>query len=142
MLAEIEDKGQIHLLGFDLVAEDFLIGRGPKDERLIATEKGITVLLDTRLTEELILEGLGRELVNRIQKLRKDSGLQVSDRIKVIVTGTGKIEESVNAFSGYIAKEVLASKLEVHETFSDPGYFATDAEIEDYGCRIYLKISQ
>ena len=142
MLAEIEDKGQIHLLGFELVAEDFLIGRGPKDERLIATEKGITVLLDTRLTEELILEGLGRELVNRIQKLRKDSGLQVSDRIKVVVTGTGKIEESVNAFSGYIAKEVLASKLEVHESFSDPGYFATDAEIEDYGCRIYLKISQ
>jgi isoleucyl-tRNA synthetase len=142
MLAEIEDKGQINLLGFDLIAEDFLIGRGPKDERLIATEKGITVLLDTRLTEELILEGLGRELVNRIQKLRKDSGLQVSDRIKVVVTGTGKIEESVNAFSGYIAKEVLASKLEVHETFSDPDYFATDAEIEDYGCRIYLKISQ
>lgn len=142
MLAEIEDRGQISLLGHDLTVEDFLISRGPKDERLIATEKGLTVLLDTRLTEELIQEGLARELVNRTQKLRKDSGLQVSDRISVVVTGTGKIAGAANLFKEYIASEILASEFLVQSAFAGTGYFSSDADIEDFDCKIFIKVSQ
>src|SRR5262249_25303691 len=76
LLQELETKGSVTVMGHSLTEADFLIDRGPKDERLIATERGVTVLLDTRLTDELIQEGLAREFVNRVQKLRKDSGLQ------------------------------------------------------------------
>lgn len=141
MLAEIEDKGQITLLGHELTVEDFLIERGPKDERLIATEKGITVLLDTRLTPELIAEGLARELVNRIQKLRKDSGLQVSDRIEVVVATDGNLAQAATAFKDYIAGEVLGTSFDVEApTTEKSGWHSVDADIDEFACKLFIKV--
>ncbi len=110
---ELETTGKLTFLGQDLTEADFLIERGPKDGRLIATEKGLTVLLDTRLTDELINEGLAREVVNRVQKLRKESGLAVSDRIRLDVRTDAKIAGAVTAFKDYISKETLATQLDL-----------------------------
>lgn len=142
MLGEIEDKGQITLLGHDLAVEDFLIDRGPKDERLIATERGITVLLDTRLTPELILEGLARELVNRTQKLRKDRGLQVTDRIQLVVSANGKLAEAAKKFESYISGEVLAASFAVDESFQKSDWFSSDADVDEFSCKIFIKVAQ
>lgn len=109
LLATLDEKSEVEVLGHKLTEADFLIDRGPKDERLIATEKGLTVLLDTKLTDELIHEGLAREVVNRVQRLRKDSGLKVSDRITLELQADGKLAEAVKIFSDYISRETLAS---------------------------------
>jgi isoleucyl-tRNA synthetase len=111
LLAALEMGRKVQVLGHDLVLEDVLVDRGPKDERLIATSQGITVLLDTRLTEELIFEGLAREVINRIQNFRKDSGFQVTDRIRIEVLAKGELRQAVNLFSSYIAQETLGESL-------------------------------
>jgi isoleucyl-tRNA synthetase len=113
LLARIEKDGSVEVAGFSLTEEDFLIERGPKDDRLIATEKGVTVLLDTRLSEELLREGLAREVINRIQRMRKDSGLNVSDRIRLTCKASGRATDALRDFGSYISDETLATSLEV-----------------------------
>jgi len=113
LLAELEAGRTVRLLDHEIRLDDMLVDRGPKDDRLIATAQGVTVLLDTRLTEDLILEGLAREVVNRIQNFRKDSGLQVSDRIHIEVQASGELERAVVRFKEYIAQETLGQSLEV-----------------------------
>lgn len=118
LLAELEERGQVTVLGHALTEEDFLIERGPKDDRLIATEKGLTVLLDTRLTEELINEGLAREVISRVQRLRKESGLAVSDRISLVLWSAAKVTGAALAFKDYIAAETLATRIDVRDGVS------------------------
>jgi isoleucyl-tRNA synthetase len=113
MLEALDSDGKVTWETHELTPEDFLIERGPKEERLIATEKGVTILLDTTLTKDLILEGLSREVVNRIQKLRKDSGLNVSDRIQLWIFADGEIAEAAKSHSQYIANETLAVKVDM-----------------------------
>ena len=72
---------------------------------------GYAVALDTRLSEELILEGLARELVNKIQNLRKESGFLVTDRIWLSVAGTPAVAKALERFGGYILKETLTERL-------------------------------
>jgi isoleucyl-tRNA synthetase len=79
----------------------------------VASEGGITVALDVTITDELYNEGLARELVNRIQNLRKDSGLEVTDRILVQVKSTPQIAQSVADNLGYICAETLAERLDL-----------------------------
>ncbi|MAX82085.1 MAG: isoleucine--tRNA ligase [Crocinitomicaceae bacterium] len=82
---------------------------------LVMTEGGITVALDIQLNEDLKAEGLARELVNRIQNLRKDSGLEVTDRIEITVEKHDDIEGAVNKNFDYICSETLADKLSFAE---------------------------
>ncbi len=82
---------------------------------LVAAENGITVALDITLTDELKGEGLARELVNRIQNLRKDSGFEVTDRIEIKINNTPAIKSAVEANKNYICAEVLADALEITE---------------------------
>lgn len=113
-LGSLEENGKVAWQGVDLELEDFLIDRGPLDERLIATERGVTVLLDTTLTDELVAEGLARELINRIQKLRKDSGLQVTDRIKLTMNLNNKLLQAAGQHLDYIKNETLAQDALFH----------------------------
>ena len=119
LLRELEEKGNVDVIGHSLALDDFLIDRGPKDERLIATERGLTVLLDTRLTTELIQEGLAREVINRVQTFRKTTGLKVSDRISLELLVDGPVHNAVQKFKDYIARETLASSLEVWHAAHD-----------------------
>jgi isoleucyl-tRNA synthetase len=82
----------------------------------VASEDGITVALDITLDDELIAEGTARELVNRIQNLRKSSGLNVTDRINIKVEGLAGIEKAVADFGEYIKSETLADEISVIPT--------------------------
>lgn len=111
LLLELEQSGRYHFSDIELTEEDILIDRQPKDDRLIATDRGVTVLLDTTLTDELIKEGLAREVINRVQKLRKDSNLQITDRIKLELAASGELKEAITTHGSYISSEVLAKEL-------------------------------
>jgi isoleucyl-tRNA synthetase len=113
LLAAVESGAGTQLLGHSLSIEDFLIDRGPKDDRLIATAMGVTVLLDTNLTAELILEGLAREVVNRVQNFRKDSGLYVTDKIDIQIQAGEEISRAVQLFQEYIKVETQGRSLTV-----------------------------
>jgi isoleucyl-tRNA synthetase len=78
---------------------------------LVATEGGITVALDITITESLKAEGIARELVNRVQNLRKDSGLEVTDRIQLLIDTTDSIREAITANNEYVCNEVLADTI-------------------------------
>jgi isoleucyl-tRNA synthetase len=73
----------------------------------------ITVALDVTLTAELLKEGLARDMVNRIQNLRKELNLKVNDRVMLEADGTGLAREALHEYSGYICAEVLADKLDI-----------------------------
>ena len=79
---------------------------------VVESEGGTTVAVNTELTEDLIAEGLAREFVNRIQNMRKDAGFEVTDKIKVLYTGTNKLTNAIKVFTNYISTETLAEKLE------------------------------
>jgi isoleucyl-tRNA synthetase len=79
----------------------------------VAGKGSLTVALDVTITPELEAEGNAREFVNRIQKIRKDSGFELTDRIDVIVAATGGIKDSLTTFNTYICAEILADKLEI-----------------------------
>jgi len=80
---------------------------------LVATDGSLTVALDVKLTDELRQEGLARELVNRLQNLRKDSGLEVQDRINVALAASApaELQAAVQNFGDYIREEVQAQRL-------------------------------
>jgi isoleucyl-tRNA synthetase len=78
---------------------------------LVANANGITVALDITINEELKQEGIARELVNRIQNLRKDSGFEVTDKIKVKIQRFGDLEKAVQNNESYIKSETLTYEL-------------------------------
>lgn len=82
---------------------------------LVASEGGLTVALDITITENLRLEGIARELVNRIQNLRKDSGFEVTDRVHITIQNHPELEKAVAAFCDYIQAEVLGDSISFAE---------------------------
>jgi len=94
---------------------------------LVANSNGITVALDITLTEELKNEGIARELVNRIQNIRKDSGFEVTDKIKVQIKRNGILEEAVSKNEDYIKSETLTDEL----VFADALENGTEIEFDD-----------
>jgi isoleucyl-tRNA synthetase len=79
----------------------------------VAAEGGLTVALDLELTPDLAREGLARELVRLVQDARKGAGLEVTDRIELILEARGTLAEAIDAYRGWIAGEVLATRLEL-----------------------------
>ena len=114
-IAAFERIGEITLLvdGEDirLEMEDVEIQTQDVPGMLVASEDGITVALDITITEDLRLEGIARELVNRIQNLRKDSGFEVTDRIAIMLKNHADLEAAVNRFGEYIKSEVLGNSI-------------------------------
>lgn len=110
-VAQLEKKGEILVDGEKITPTDVTIERKPKKEGVIQTGKGITVWMDNTLNDELVREGQAREFVNRVQKLRKDLGFDVSDRIRVTYQCPQELETAILAFESYIISEVLAEKL-------------------------------
>ncbi len=80
---------------------------------LVSNEGNLTVALEVELTDELRNEGMARELINRIQNIRKDSGLEITDHINVVISPDATIEAAVNQFADYIKTQVLADTLNI-----------------------------
>ena len=85
----------------------------------VASEQGVTVALDCSLTEDLLLEGIARELVNRVQNLRKDMGFEVTDTISLILKQDKRLADAIRANESYVTSEVLAKNIEFVETNPD-----------------------
>lgn len=85
----------------------------------VASKGPLTVALDINITPELEHEGNAREFINRIQKVRKDSGFDVTDRIDVQVEAANGIAASLSKYISYICAEILADKLEITSTIAD-----------------------
>jgi isoleucyl-tRNA synthetase len=100
---------------------------------LLSTEGNLTVALDVNITPELKQEGNARELVNRIQNLRKDSGLEVTDRIVLHFSGPEELEESIRTFKSYICTETLAD-----DVLFDSNTDGEAIEIEEYVAKLKL----
>ncbi len=94
-----------------LTVEDVEISSQDIPGWLVANSNGITVALDITISEELRKEGIARELVNRIQNIRKDSGFEVTDKIKVQIVKNDTIEQAVLANESYIKSETLTNEL-------------------------------
>ncbi len=108
-------EGQEYILG----KEDIEISSEDIPGWLVASEDNITVALDVTLDDDLIAEGTARELVNRIQNLRKSSGLNVTDRIRIKIEELEGIAEAVRAFGEYIKTETLADEI-ILENYKSP----------------------
>ncbi len=93
----------------------------------VASKGALTVALDINVTDELEQEGIAREFVNKLQKVRKDSGLEVTDRIDVQVAATNGIKASLAKYNNYICAEILADKLELISEINE----GIDIEIND-----------
>ncbi|MDG2245708.1 MAG: isoleucine--tRNA ligase [Flavobacteriales bacterium] len=116
-IAELEQQGKasIDLEGFptDILLTDVEISSQDIPGWLVASEGGISVALDITISESLREEGIAREMVNRIQNLRKDSGLEVTDRISLRIKRNEAVENAVQNNFEYICQETLAGKLEL-----------------------------
>jgi isoleucyl-tRNA synthetase len=104
--------GEIDGTIIELDMADFEINAQDIPGWLVASEGGITVALDITLSTELKAEGIAREVVNRIQNMRKDSGFEVTDRIVVQIQTTDVISDAIKQFEQYICMEVLANSLQ------------------------------
>ncbi len=83
---------------------------------LVSTEGKLTVALDITLTDELRAEGAARELINRIQNIRKESGFEVTDKIRVEIEAKPAVEQALAGFSDYIAAQTLAVEVKADGT--------------------------
>ena len=103
---------------------------------LVANEGRLTVALDIIVTEELRKEGLARELVNRVQNLRKSSGFDITDKITISILSCPEMNEAIAAYKEYIANQVLAVSIDIfEEAISD----ATVLDFEDFNLSVKIE---
>jgi isoleucyl-tRNA synthetase len=134
----LEKVGQITLKtgGYELLIDEVEIIADDIPGWLVNVMGSLTVALDVNISEELRLEGIAREFVNRIQNLRKDKGFEVTDRINVVVAENEFIKEAINHNLNYICAEILANNLEFASTLT------TKERVEINEKEIYISIEK
>ncbi len=137
-IAELEEKGTITLNvdGQEAVVEaaDVEIISEDIPGWLVANEGNLTVALEVELTDELLKEGMARELINRIQNLRKENGLEITDRICVAIAPNQQVADAVESFGDYIKTQVLADSIEIADNDG------TETEFDDF--KLNIKITK
>ncbi len=144
-IAVLEKEGKLSLeldgRVFDLVREDVEIMHEDIEGWLVASDEanGIMVALDTEMTEELEMQGLSRELVSRIQALRKESGLDITDRISLSLQGSAKLLNAVKRHEAYIKSETLATTLAIKTLDTPFGNKGKEEMVNGEICRLLLE---
>jgi len=137
-IAELEANGTlaINVEGQDLTVEAADVDIISEDIPgwLVANEGNLTVALEVELTDELKNEGMARELINRIQNMRKESGFEITDRICVSVAPNAEVEKSLAAFADYVKTQVLAD--DIHIEAND----GQEVEFDEF--KLNIKISK
>ena len=137
-IAELEKNGSytLQLDGTDVVVEaaDVEIFSEDIPGWLVANEGKLTVALDVTVTEELRREGIARELVNRIQNIRKSSGLEITDKIKITLSKNPQTDDAVNEYKDYICNQVLGTSL----TLTDEVENGTELNFDDFS--LYVSV--
>jgi isoleucyl-tRNA synthetase len=138
-IATLEKDGEISVFinekNTTLALADVLISSQDIAGWLVANAEGVTVALDVTITPELRNEGISRELVNRIQNLRKDSGFEVTDRIEVALQENEKLKTAVNQNLAYIKEETLTDVLQFYPKVEE----GTEIAFDDIETRISIK---
>ena len=137
-IAEIESSAETTLeVGGEQVTvtpADFEITSEDMPGWLVASEGKLTVALDITLTDELRREGVARELINRIQNIRKDSGFEVTDKIRVEIEAKELVAGAIEHFADYIASQTLA--VEVKASAEPAGEVVVDSDIDEQPLKI------
>jgi isoleucyl-tRNA synthetase len=137
-IRSLEVNGQIHLSveggDVEILSSEVDIQSEDVPGWMVASKGGLTVALDIQVSEELELEGNARELVNRIQKIRKDSGFELTDRIQVNLSYVDKLSSTITKYKGYICAEILADGLDVDANLTD----GTDVEVNEIPLKIQV----
>lgn len=132
----LEQKGSYTLTidgkELGITTDDVIISSQDIPGLLVANNKGITVALDITMDETLIEEGIARELVNRIQNIRKDSGLEVTDRIRLSITKHAKISAAIATNNKYICEETLADEIVIVDNEPKNGVAIEFDDIKTY----------
>ncbi|MDU1903759.1 MAG: isoleucine--tRNA ligase [Dysgonomonas sp.] len=137
-IGELENKGSytfdvdgqsatIELADVEIISEDI-------EGWLVANEGRLTVALDITVSDDLKKEGIARELVNRIQNIRKSSGLDITDRICVEISDLDQIRDAVSEYKDYIAGQVLADELILKN-----GVLGTEVDMDDFVLNISIE---
>ena len=127
-------RGDTALRVFDLTEEGVIIARTEKENLKVLNEGSLTVALDPELSDELIQEGMARDLVRGIQNLRKEMDLEVTDRIELFLFGSQRVKEAVEANEGSLKYDTLAVSWQwkKHDR-------AVEIECGQEKCLVYLK---
>ena len=137
-IAELEKKGSytFNLDGAEAVIEtaDVEIFSEDIPGWLVANEGKLTVALEVTVTEELRREGIARELVNRIQNIRKSSGFEITDKIKITLSKNPQTDDAVNGYNDYIRNQVLGTSL----TLADNVENGTELNFDDFS--LYVSV--
>jgi isoleucyl-tRNA synthetase len=138
-ISEIERNGQylLALASGDVILsqEDVEIITEDMPGWLVANEGKLTVALDITVTDELLREGIARELVNRIQNIRKSNGFEITDKIEIEIEKHAEINEAVEEYKKYIATQTLADSILLVDNISD----ATELDFDEYLVRVSVK---
>ncbi|NTW82462.1 MAG: isoleucine--tRNA ligase [Chlorobiaceae bacterium] len=142
-ILEKEGRTMLDVQGkvFEVLREDVEIVHEDIEGWLVASDEihGIMVALDTEMNEELEMLGLSRELVSRIQSLRKESGLDITDRISLAIEGSEKLLDAVKRNDAYIKSETLATALTVSLPGSSSATSGKDESVNGEICRLSLE---
>lgn len=138
-ISALEKDGQITILFNEknviLTLDDVIISSQDIEGWLVANNDGVTVALDVTITPELRNEGIARELVNRIQNLRKDSGFEVTDRVEVTLQEDKNLQAAVAQNMAYIKQETLTEVL----AFEPEVNSGTEIAFDDIATRLSIK---
>jgi isoleucyl-tRNA synthetase len=102
---------------------------------LVANEGNLTIALDITVTDDLKKEGLARELVNRIQNIRKNNGYEITDKIRIRISSSSETDGAVKDYADYIKKQVLAESLEIVDGQTN----GTDLDFEDFNLYVIIE---
>jgi isoleucyl-tRNA synthetase len=139
-IAQFEKEGQY---SFDIAGQNIVVST--EDVSIfsedipgwsVANDGNITIALDITLTDALISEGIARELVNRVQNIRKSSGLEITDRINVWVSAPENISAAIEQHKAYIASQVLAANISLENQLSN----ATEVDFD--GTTLYVQVEK
>ncbi|MBP1614260.1 MAG: ileS [Bacteroidetes bacterium] len=137
-IAELEKNGKYTLnLGNEevvLEAVDVEIFSEDIPGWLVANEGKLTVALEVTVTEELRREGIARELVNRIQNIRKSSGFEITDKIRIVLSKNQQTDDAVNEYNTYICNQVLGTSLKLADKVED----GTELNFDDFS--LYVSV--
>ena len=141
-IAELESNGSIafaELVGAPVITtDDVEIMAEDIPGWMVSSDNNITVALDVEPSEELKAEGLARELINRIQNIRKASGLEITDKVKVELNGDESVRKAVELFRDYIAAQVLATSLDYSSSLTADSEGAQPLDIDGLNVIIFV----
>jgi isoleucyl-tRNA synthetase len=121
-----------------LVAEDVTIIRRSAGDLVVQESGGFFAAIDTTVTPALRSEGLARELISRVQRMRKESGFAISDRIRLMIAGDRDILEAVKTHQEWIKGEVLATELVIADTAAPEQPGMTPIDLDGIAARVSI----